>query len=100
MTARTAPSPCTLSTASAAPRSFTPASWSIATGYYDLPNYLHIPGESLSKVHHYYFDPHPYFGMDVVVIGGKNSAAIAALELWRTARGSPWSIATPRCTSM
>ncbi len=55
----------------------------ISTGYYDLPNYLHIPGESLSKVHHYYFDPHPYFGMDVLVIGGKNSAAIAALELWR-----------------
>ncbi len=56
----------------------------IATGYYDRPNYLHIPGESLSKVHHYYFDPHPYFGMDVLVIGGKNSAAIAALELWRS----------------
>lgn len=56
----------------------------IATGYYDLPNYLHIPGESLSKVHHYYFDPHPYSGLDVVVIGGKNSAAIAALELWRS----------------
>jgi thioredoxin reductase (NADPH) len=56
----------------------------IATGYYDLPNYLHIPGENLSKVHHYYFDPHPYFGTDVVVIGGKNSAAIAALELWRS----------------
>jgi len=56
----------------------------IATGYYDLPNYLNIPGESLSKVHHYYFDPHPFSGMDVVVIGGKNSAAIAALELWRS----------------
>ncbi len=55
----------------------------VATGYYDLPNYLGIPGEDLSKVHHYYDDPHPYFGMDVVVIGGKNSAAIAALELWR-----------------
>jgi thioredoxin reductase (NADPH) len=55
----------------------------IATGYYDLPNYLDIPGEDLSKVHHYYDDPHPYFGTDVVVIGGKNSAAIAALELWR-----------------
>ena len=54
-----------------------------ATGYFDRPNLLHIPGESLSKVHHYYFDPHPYFDMDVVVIGGKNSAAIAALELWR-----------------
>ncbi len=56
----------------------------LSTGYYDLPNYLRIPGESLSKVHHYYNDPHPYFGTDVVVIGGKNSAAIAALELWRS----------------
>jgi thioredoxin reductase (NADPH) len=56
----------------------------IATGYYDLPNYMHIPGENLSKVHHYYFDPHPFFGMDVLVVGGKNSAAIAALELWRS----------------
>jgi thioredoxin reductase (NADPH) len=56
----------------------------LATGYYDLPNYMHIPGENLSKLHHYYNDPHPYFGMDVVVIGGKNSAAIAALELWRS----------------
>jgi thioredoxin reductase (NADPH) len=55
----------------------------IATGYYDLPNMMGVPGEELSKVHHYYDDPHPYFGMDVVVIGGKNSAAIAALELWR-----------------
>lgn len=55
----------------------------IATGYYDLPNYMGIPGEDLKKVLHYYDDPHPYFGMDVVVIGGKNSAAIAALELWR-----------------
>ncbi len=56
----------------------------IATGYYDRPNYLNIPGENLSKVHHYYFDPHPYFGTDVLVIGGKNSAAIAALELFRS----------------
>jgi len=56
----------------------------ISTGYYDLPNFMGIPGESLSKVHHYYNDPHPYFEMDVVVIGGKNSAAIVALELWRS----------------
>jgi bacillithiol disulfide reductase len=55
----------------------------IATGYYDLPNYLNIPGEALNKVAHYYHDPHPYYGLDVVVIGGKNSAAIAALDLWR-----------------
>jgi thioredoxin reductase (NADPH) len=55
----------------------------VATGYYDLPNLMNIPGEDLSKVHHYYNDPHPFYGLDVVVIGGKNSAAIAALELWR-----------------
>jgi thioredoxin reductase (NADPH) len=55
----------------------------VAIGYYDLPNLMNIPGEDLSKVHHYYNDPHPYYGLDIVVIGGKNSAAIAALELWR-----------------
>jgi len=55
----------------------------LSIGYYDLPNSMSIPGETLSKVHHYYHDPHPYYGMDVAVIGGKNSAAIAALELWR-----------------
>ncbi|MFP5205796.1 MAG: YpdA family putative bacillithiol disulfide reductase [Acidobacteriota bacterium] len=59
------------------------AALAIATGYYDLPNLMQIPGEDLSKVHHYYDDPHPYYGLDVAVIGGKNSAAIAALELWR-----------------
>jgi thioredoxin reductase (NADPH) len=56
----------------------------VSTGYYDLPNLMNIPGENLSKVHHYYNDPHPYFDTDVLVIGGKNSAAIAALELWRS----------------
>jgi thioredoxin reductase (NADPH) len=55
----------------------------VAIGYYDLPNWMGVPGETLSKVLHYYHDPHPYFEMDVAVIGGKNSAAIAALELWR-----------------
>jgi thioredoxin reductase (NADPH) len=55
----------------------------ISTGYYDLPNYLGIPGEDLNKVKHYYHEAHPFFGMEVVVIGGKNSAAIAALDLWR-----------------
>ena len=55
----------------------------VATGYYDLPNQLGLPGEELSKVKHYYDDPHPFFDLDVLVIGGKNSAAIAALELWR-----------------
>jgi thioredoxin reductase (NADPH) len=55
-----------------------------ATGYYDLPNYLNIPGEDLPKVIHYYKEPHPFFNQDVIVIGAKNSAAIAALELWWT----------------
>ena len=55
----------------------------VATGYYDLANYLNIPGEDLPKVMHYYKDPHPYFDMDVLIVGAKNSAAIAALELWR-----------------
>ncbi len=55
----------------------------VATGFYDLPNRLNVPGEDLPKVAHYYREPHPYFNSDVVVVGAKNSAAIAALELWR-----------------
>jgi thioredoxin reductase (NADPH) len=55
----------------------------IATGYYDLPNLLGIPGEDLPKVSHYYTDPHPYYHRKVAVIGGANSAAVAALDLWR-----------------
>jgi thioredoxin reductase (NADPH) len=66
------------------PAQFKARKLALSTGYYDLPNLMEIPGEKLSKVHHYYNDPHPYFEMDVVVIGGKNSAAIAALELWRS----------------
>jgi thioredoxin reductase (NADPH) len=56
----------------------------LATGYYDRPNFLNVPGEELDKVIHYYKEPHPYYGHDVAVIGAKNSAAIAALELWWT----------------
>ncbi|HME07286.1 MAG TPA: YpdA family putative bacillithiol disulfide reductase [Bryobacteraceae bacterium] len=56
----------------------------LATGYYDLPNFLNVPGEDLDKVLHYYKEPHPYYDHDVVVVGGKNSAAIASLELWWT----------------
>jgi len=55
----------------------------VSTGYYDLANQLGIPGEDLPKVSHYYGEPHPYYDSEVVVIGGKNSAAIAALDLWR-----------------
>ncbi|WP_391208934.1 YpdA family putative bacillithiol disulfide reductase [Psychrobacillus sp. L4] len=53
----------------------------IATGYYDQPNYMDIPGEELSKVFHYFKEGHPYFAQNVLVIGGKNSAIDAALEL-------------------
>lgn len=53
----------------------------LATGYYDQPNYLNIPGENLPKVQHYFKEAHPYFDTDVLVIGGKNSAVDAALEL-------------------
>jgi thioredoxin reductase (NADPH) len=55
----------------------------VSTGYYDLPNPLNIPGEDLAKVFHYYKEPYPYYDSDVVVIGGKNSAAEVALDLWR-----------------
>jgi thioredoxin reductase (NADPH) len=55
----------------------------LATGYYDHPNRLGIPGEELSHVRHYYDDPHAFYRKRVVVVGGKNSAAIAALELHR-----------------
>ena len=55
----------------------------IATGYYDRPNPLGIPGEDLPHVSHYFTDAHPYWNQDVVVIGGKNSAAEAALDLFR-----------------
>jgi thioredoxin reductase (NADPH) len=55
-----------------------------STGYYDLPNYLGIPGEDRPKVIHYYKEAHPYYNSDVLVIGAKNSAALAALELWWT----------------
>ncbi len=59
----------------------------LATGYYDVPNPLDVPGEELDKVLHYYKEAHPYYNHDVAVIGGKNSAAIAALELlWTGAR--------------
>ncbi|GAA4430111.1 YpdA family putative bacillithiol disulfide reductase [Pontibacter saemangeumensis] len=55
----------------------------IAVGFYGLPNMLHIPGEDLPKVRHYYFDPHYYFRQKVVVIGANNSSADAGLETWR-----------------
>ncbi len=54
-----------------------------ATGYYDNPNYLGIPGESLSHVQHYFTEGHPYWRRRVIVIGAGNSSVDAALECWR-----------------
>ncbi|WP_424501268.1 YpdA family putative bacillithiol disulfide reductase [Robiginitalea sp.] len=55
----------------------------IATGFYDLPNLLNVPGEDLPKVSHYYKDPHFYAGQKLAVVGASNSAVDAALECWR-----------------
>ncbi len=54
----------------------------VATGYYDTPNMLNVPGELLPKVKHYYDDAHPYIGQDVVVVGAANSACDVALETY------------------
>ncbi len=55
----------------------------IATGAYDFPNLIGVPGEDLPHVSHYYTQPHPFYRKRVVVVGGKNSAAEAALDLFR-----------------
>ena len=55
----------------------------IATGVYDLPNMLNVPGEDLAKVSHYYKDPHYYASQKLAVVGASNSAVDAALECWR-----------------
>ena len=55
----------------------------LAIGYYDIPNRLGVPGEDLPHVNHYYTDSHPYYRQRVVVVGGKNSAAEACLEIFR-----------------
>lgn len=69
------------------PRQYVTSKVVLATGFYDRPNLLGVPGEDLPKVIHYYREAHPYYGQEVAVIGGKNSAAIAALELhWSGAR--------------
>ncbi|WP_081211908.1 YpdA family putative bacillithiol disulfide reductase [Salegentibacter sediminis] len=55
----------------------------VATGFYDIPNYLNIPGEDLPKVAHYYDDPHYYATQKTIVVGASNSAVDAALEIYR-----------------
>lgn len=56
----------------------------LATGYYDNPHYMQIPGENLPHVYHYFYDAHPHTGQETVVIGGGNSAIDVALDLYRT----------------
>jgi thioredoxin reductase (NADPH) len=65
------------------PQKYSAKKIAIASGYYDLPNEMNIPGENLPHVSHYYTEPHEYWREPVVVIGGKNSAAEAALDLYR-----------------
>ncbi|MGJ9456839.1 YpdA family putative bacillithiol disulfide reductase [Oceanobacillus sp. CF4.6] len=79
-------------------RTYTADKLIIATGYYDQPNYLGIPGENKSKVTHYFKEAHPYYDKEVAVIGGKNSAVDATLELHKAGarvtvfyRGSEYS---------
>ncbi|MGY6742178.1 MAG: YpdA family putative bacillithiol disulfide reductase [Cecembia sp.] len=55
----------------------------LATGFYDLPNLMKVPGEDLPKVTHYYKEPWPYIGQKILVVGGGNSAVDVALETWR-----------------
>ncbi|WP_111671605.1 YpdA family putative bacillithiol disulfide reductase [Algoriphagus litoralis] len=55
----------------------------LATGFYDLPNLMNVPGEDLPKVLHYYKEPWPFINQKVLVVGGANSAVDAALETWR-----------------
>ena len=55
----------------------------LATGFYDLPNMMNVPGEDLPKVTHYYKEPWPYIGQKVIVVGGGNSGVDVALETWR-----------------
>jgi len=55
----------------------------IATGFYDIPNLMNVPGEDLPKVHHFYKEPHNYFGQKIIVVGAANSAVDVAMETWR-----------------
>jgi thioredoxin reductase (NADPH) len=65
------------------PRRYTARHVVVATGYYDIPNMLGVPGEDLPKVSHYYTEAHAFYQQKVAVIGAGNSAAVAALDLWR-----------------
>jgi thioredoxin reductase (NADPH) len=85
-------------TSDAGPKRWTARAVVIATGAYDLPNRMDIPGEDLPHVSHYYSEAHAYFRKNVVVVGGANSTADAALEMYRAGvkvtivhRGEDWA---------
>ncbi len=67
--------------------SYTSKNIIIATGFYDIPNLMHVPGENLPKVTHYYKDPSFYTMQKVLVVGANNSAVDAAMETWRKGAG-------------
>ena len=67
----------------------------VATGFYDIHRELQIPGENLPKVKYYYYDPHPYIGQKVVVVGSANSACDVALELYYKGAEVTMSIRQP-----
>jgi len=67
-----------------------------ATGFYDTPNLLGIPGEDSPKVSHYYHEPFPYAGTDVLVVGGRNSAVEAALDLYRSGARVTMAVRKPK----
>ena len=73
----------TLFTVATAKAVYTAKNIIVATGFYDIPNLLNIPGEDLPKVRHYYHDPHFYAFQNVVVVGANNSSVDVALETWR-----------------
>lgn len=68
----------------------------IATGFYDTPNLMHVPGEELPKVKHYYDEVHHYIQQDVLVVGGANSACDVALECWQKGANVTMAIREPQ----
>jgi len=76
-------------------RNYTSQNVIIATGFYDIPNYLGIPGEDMPKVNHYYNDPHYYAKQKTIVVGASNSAVDAALEIYRKGGDVTMIVRTP-----
>ncbi len=71
----------------------------VATGFFDLPNLLNVPGEDLPKVTHYYREPYPYVRQQVAVVGARNSAAKAALDCYRHGAAVTLIVRSPELSS-